>query len=101
MCGVDDEVQQLVKRCIDIDQVHARCSHHHVACGHVGHADHALQHFAALRAYDIVVLRLYQGFNQLVFGVWPRVKHFSQLLQKAALVFMSGFVFRIVSGFRF
>jgi len=32
-------------------------------------------------------LRIDQSFDQLVFGVWPWVKHFSELLQKAALVF--------------
>ena len=90
MGGVDDEVQQFIKRRIDVDQVHARRGHHDIASRHVGHADHAFEHFAALLADDIVVLGFHQGFDQLGFGVRAGVEHFSELLQKAALVFRFG-----------
>jgi hypothetical protein len=41
-----------------------------------------------LSAYDFIVLCFNQRFDQLVFGVRTGVEHFSQLLQKAALVFV-------------
>ena len=40
--GVDDDVQQLLKRRIDVDGVHARSRHHHIAHGAVGHTNDAL-----------------------------------------------------------
>ena len=87
MRGLDHLVQQLVKRRIDVEHVHARGGHHHVTRRHVGHADHALEHEAALAVDDVVVFGLGQGFDQLIGGVGSGVDEFGQFLQKAALVF--------------
>ena len=87
MRGADDEVQHLVIRRIDVDQVHARRRHHHVARRHVGHADHAFEHDARIGANHVVAFGLGQGFNQLFGRVGARVDELHQFLQKRALVF--------------
>ena len=87
VCGLDHLVQQAVKRVFDVEQIHPRCGHHHIACGHVGHADDAFKHEAALGIDDVVVLGLGQGFDQLVGRVGAGMDEFGELLQKTALVF--------------
>ena len=79
---VDHLMQQLVKGRINGQQIHARCSHHGIACCHVCHANHAFQHEAALGIDDLVVFGFGQRFNQLVFGVWARVNELCQFLQE-------------------
>jgi hypothetical protein len=69
--GVDDEVQQFVVGRVDVEHIHARGGHHHVARGHVGDADHAFEHDARFGVDDVVVLGLGEGFDQLVLGVRP------------------------------
>ena len=88
--GVNNGVHQLVGGRINIDNVHARRSYHHIARCHISHADHALQHGAAFGPNDVVALGLGQGFNQLVFAVGAGVQKFGQLLQKAAFVDVLG-----------
>ena len=68
-------MQQLVERRVDVDRIHAGSRNHHVAGGHVRHADHALQHLPALRTDDRVVLGVHQGLDQLGLGVWTGVEH--------------------------
>ena len=86
MRGVNHQVQHLVKRGIDVEQVHARRGHHHIASAHVSHADHTFKHGARLGTNDVVVLRLGQGFDQLVGRVGAGVNELGQFLQKTALV---------------
>jgi hypothetical protein len=86
--GVDHQVQQLVVGRVDVEHVHARGRHHHVAGRHVGDADHAFEHDARLGVDDVVVLGLGQGLDQLVLGVGPGMDELGELLQESALVFM-------------
>jgi hypothetical protein len=46
VCSIDDDVQDLVVRGIDVDQIHPRRGHHHVAGRKLGHSDHAFEHHA-------------------------------------------------------
>ena len=87
VCCLDHLVQQAVKRIFDVQQIHPRCGHHHIASGHVGHADDAFQHEATLGIDDVVVLGLGQGFDQLVGRVGAGMDEFGELLQKTAFVF--------------
>ena len=87
MRRVDHVVQQLVERGVDVDQVHAGGSHHHVTGRHVGHPDHALQHDTRVGTDHIVVFGLGQGFDQLVGRVRARVDELGHFLQEGALVF--------------
>ena len=79
---VNDLVQQLVKGGIDGQQVHARCGHHGIACRHVRHADHALEHEPALRIDDLVVFCFGQRLYEFVFGVGSGVQELCQFLQE-------------------
>ena len=90
MPGVDHLVQQLVHGVFDVEQVHARGRQHHIAGGHVGHADHALEHQTALGVDDLVVLGLGQGLDQLIGRVGSRVDELREFLQKTPLVFALG-----------
>ena len=90
MRGADHQVQQLFERRIDVDEVHARSGHHHIARRHVGHADHALQHHARFGADDLVVLGLGQGFDEFFRRIRPGVDELGHFLQEAALVFPLG-----------
>ena len=87
VASVDHAVQQQIVGIVDIDQIHPRRRHHHVASRHVGHADDALDHCARLGPDDVVLLRLGQGFDQLVGRVRPRMDELSDLLQKGPFVF--------------
>ena len=86
MRGVYDLVHQLVHARLNIQQVNPRHRHHHVAGAHVGHADHAFQHRAALCAYHVVVFGLRQRLKQLVFGVRAGVEKFDYFFEQRALV---------------
>lgn len=79
---VNDLVQQLVKGRVNGQQIHARSSHHGVTCCHVCHANHALEHEAALGIDDLVVFGFDQRLDELVFGVGAGVKELSQFLEK-------------------
>ena len=73
MRGVDDLVHQLVRACVDVQEVNPRHGHHHITRRHVSHANHTFQHGTALCANHIVVFGVRQGFKQLVFRVWAWV----------------------------
>ena len=88
MCGVDDQMQHLVKRRVDVQHVHAWRSHHHVTRRHVGDANHAFKHDPRFGVDDLVVLGLGEGLDQLVFRVRARVDEFREPLQESTLVFM-------------
>ena len=90
MRGLNDQVQQGVRGCIDVEQIHARCGHHDIARGHIGHAQHALEHDARIGANDVVVLGVGQGFDEFFGGVGPRMDELGHFLQEAALVFPFG-----------
>jgi hypothetical protein len=97
--GVDHDMQQRVVRGVDVHQVHARRSDHHVARGHVGHAQDAFEHDARLGADHVVVFGVRQGFDQLVTGVRSGMDEFGEFLKKAALVFpFDGGAFRVRVG---
>ena len=85
--GLNHLVQQLVKGVFNVQQIHPGGCHHHIASGHVGHADHALEHQATFRIDDLVVLGLGQGGNELVSRVRAGMDKFSELLQETTLVF--------------
>ena len=87
---VDDDVQDLVIRRIDVDQVHARRGHHHVAGRKLGHADDALEHHARVGPDDVVVFGVGQGLDQLGLRVRTRMDELGDLLQESALVFPLG-----------
>jgi hypothetical protein len=88
--GVDHQVQQGVVGRRDVDQVHARRSHHDIAGRHVRHADHAFEHRAALGVDHLVVLRLDQRLDQFLGRIRSGMNEFSQFLQEGALVFALG-----------
>jgi len=87
MCGVNHLMQQLIKGGIDRQQLHAGGRHHGIACGHVGHSNHAFQHESTLCIDDVVVLGLRERFDQLVFGVGAWVNELGQFLQEGSFVF--------------
>jgi hypothetical protein len=86
---VDHEVQDLVVRRIDVDQVHARRRDHDVAGGEVRHADHALEHDARLGVDDVVVFGVGERLDQLIAGVRAGMDELGDLLQERALVLFS------------
>ncbi|GAO26313.1 hypothetical protein ALISP_6133 [Alicycliphilus sp. B1] len=81
---------ELVERRVDVQHVHARRGHHHVAGRHLGHAQHAFEHHARVGVDDLVVLRLGQGGDELGGGVGPRVEELDEALQERALVLLFG-----------
>jgi len=90
MCRVDDQVQKIIERRVDVDEVHAGRGHHHFARRHVRHADHTLEHDPRLGANDVVVLGLGQRFDQLFGRVRSGVDELGDFLQEGALVFLFG-----------
>ena len=82
--------EDLVHRRVDVDQVHARCRHHHVAGREVRHADHALEHHARFGADDLVVLGVRECLDQLGPGVGAGMDELRDLLEEGALVFLVG-----------
>ncbi|MNV19560.1 hypothetical protein D3C71_1104280 [compost metagenome] len=86
----DDLVQDLIEWIVDVDEIHAGRGDHHVASGHVGHPDDALEHHAGVGANDLVVFGFGQGFNQFIGGLGGRMDELSDFLQKTALVFLLG-----------
>ena len=58
MRRVDDLMQHLFCRVMDVDHVHSGCIDHDVACSHVGHAQHAFEHDAAFCTDDLLVFGL-------------------------------------------
>jgi len=85
VAAVDDQVQDLVVRRVDAEQVHARRGDHHVAGGHVGHADHALEHHARLGGDQLAVLGVGQSGDQLVGRIRAGVDELDDALEKIAL----------------
>ncbi len=86
MAGLDHAVQQVVVVGVDVEQVHARCRHHHVAGGEVGHPDHALEHHARLRRDQLLLLGFGERLDQLVTPVPGRGDQLDDPLEQAAPV---------------
>jgi hypothetical protein len=61
VAGVDHHRQQFVVGRVDVQQVHARRGHHHVAGRHVGHAQHAFEHEARFGLDQLALLGVGQG----------------------------------------
>jgi hypothetical protein len=85
VAGVDDDFEHLVVRSVDVEQVHARCRHHDVAGRHVGHADHAFEHRAALGVDQLTLFGVGQGLDQLVLAVGAGRDELHHALEEAAL----------------
>jgi hypothetical protein len=66
-----------------------------IAGGHVGHADHTLEHQSALGVDDLVVLGLGQGLDQLIGRIGSGVDELRQFLQETSLVFALGVARRV------
>ncbi|MCY1368042.1 hypothetical protein D9M69_550010 [compost metagenome] len=98
MRGVDDQVQQLVVGCVDVEHVHARGRHHHIAGRHVGDADHAFEHDPRFGVDDVVVLGVGEGLDQFILGVRPGVDELRELLQETAFVFVPQAALRPATG---
>ena len=99
MAGVDDDVQDVLVGRVDVEHVHARRGHHHVAGDHVRHADHPLQHHPRLGGDELLVLGVGEGGDQLVGGIGPRVDELDDALEQVALV-RSGVLVALVTGAR-
>ena len=54
----NDHFQELFVAPVDVQQVHARHRHHHIICRHVGDADDAFKHGAAVRFDQLIVFGL-------------------------------------------
>ena len=87
VASIDHRTQQCVGSLIDVDHVHARGCHHDIASGHVGHANHALDHHARISADHLVVFGFRQGFDEFFRRVGAGVNELGHFLQKGALVF--------------
>ena len=90
MRRVDHLVHQHIHGVFDVEQIHPGRRHHDIASGHVGHADHTLDHQTALGIDDLVVLGLRQSLDQLGRRVGTGVDELCQFLQKTPLVFALG-----------
>ena len=88
--GFDHQVQLLVKRRVDVDQVHARRGHHDIARCHVGQTDHAVEHDPGFGVDDLVVLGLGQRFGQFLARIGSRADEFDEFLQQTAPVRLLG-----------
>jgi hypothetical protein len=88
--GVDDGIDQGIHGCLNVDQVHAGCRHHHLAGRHVCHADDPFQHDAGLGSNDVVVFRFGQRFYELGGRVGSGMDELSEFAQKSTLVFLVG-----------
>jgi hypothetical protein len=98
VAGADDDVQQLVVRGVDVEQVHVRRRHHHVAGGHVGHADHALEHHPRLRLDQLLLLGVGERLHQLVARIGARDDQVDELLEEIAPLGCGGGLFGAARG---
>ena len=86
VAGADDDVEHLVVRRVDVEQVHVAARDHHVAGGHVGHPDDALEHHPRLGLDQLLVLGVGERLDELVARVGARRDEVEELLEKGALL---------------
>ena len=86
VAGVDDDVQHLLERRVDVEQVHVAARDHDVAGGHVGHPDHALEHHPRLGLDQLLVLGVGERLDQLVARVRAGRDEVEELLEERAFL---------------
>ena len=84
--GADDRTEQFVVGRVDVQQVHARRGHHHVAGTHVGHAQHAFEHLARFGLDQLAVFGIGQRGDQFGAGIGARGDEFDQAFEQRSLV---------------
>ena len=83
---------------VDVEQVHVPRRHHHVAGGHVGHADHALEHHPRLRLDQLLLLGVGKRLHQLVARIGARDDEVDELLEEIAPLGGGGGLFGAARG---